>query len=63
VVTQDNASKVVLSKVILGQRRTGDVEVLEGLTQGDVVITDGQMKLYDGADVLIINQVPAKESQ
>lgn len=57
VVTEKEASKVALTKIVLGLRRTGDVEVLEGLEAGDKVITDGQMKLYDGADVMIINEM------
>lgn len=63
VETDKNTSKVVQTKVSLGQRRTGEVEIVEGLTKGDVVVTDGQMKLYEGAEVLVINQMPAKESK
>ena len=40
-------------KVEIGQRREGQVEVLQGLTAGDVVVTAGQLKLRDGAQVKI----------
>ena len=37
--------------VTLGERQPGSVEILAGLEIGDVVVTAGQLKLYDGADV------------
>lgn len=43
--------KAVKTKVVLGQRRTGDVEVTQGLKPHDVIITAGQMKLRDGMEV------------
>lgn len=43
--------KAVLVKVRLGVRRAAQVEVLEGLVEGDVVVTAGQLKLRDGASV------------
>lgn len=43
-------------KVEIGQRRDGQVEVLQGLTVGDVVVTAGQLKLRDGAQVKIIGE-------
>ncbi|MEO8038132.1 MAG: efflux RND transporter periplasmic adaptor subunit, partial [Betaproteobacteria bacterium] len=46
--------KAVLTKVTLGVRRPGEVEVLEGLAENDVVITDGQMKMKDGAPVTVL---------
>ncbi len=42
--------------VQIGQRLPGTVEVLNGLTAGDELVTAGQMKLYDGAAV---NTIPA----
>jgi membrane fusion protein (multidrug efflux system) len=41
------------SKVEIGQRRDGQVEILQGLTAGDVVVTAGQLKLRDGSQVKI----------
>ena len=40
-------------KVEIGQRREGQVEVLQGLIAGDVVVTAGQLKLRDGSQVKI----------
>jgi membrane fusion protein (multidrug efflux system) len=37
--------------VTLGERQPGKVEVLSGLEVGDVVVTAGQLKLYEGATV------------
>ena len=36
-------------QVIVGSRRSGIVEIVEGLNEGDVVITEGTFKLRDGA--------------
>ncbi len=43
--------RAVMTPVRLGVRRAGDVEILEGVGIGDVVVTDGQLKLRDGAAV------------
>ncbi len=43
--------KVVAQMVKTGARRLGQVEVLEGLNPGDVVITAGHMKVREGAPV------------
>ncbi len=40
-----------LTAITLGQRRLGQVEVLSGLTAGDIVVTAGQQKITDGASV------------
>jgi membrane fusion protein (multidrug efflux system) len=52
--------KALQSKVKTGQRRNGKVEVLEGLSSGDTVVTAGQTKLHDGAMVMVVN--PANKS-
>lgn len=41
------------NKVEIGQRRNGQVEILQGLAAGDVVVTAGQLKLRDGVQVKI----------
>ena len=51
--------KAVLTKIELGVRRPGEVEVLKGLAPNDVVVTDGQMKIKDGAPVTVLPQAPA----
>lgn len=37
--------------VRLGERQPGAVEIVSGLEVGDVIVTAGQMKLYEGANV------------
>jgi membrane fusion protein (multidrug efflux system) len=37
--------------VMLGERQPGAVEIISGLEFGEVIVTAGQMKLYDGAAV------------
>jgi membrane fusion protein, multidrug efflux system len=46
--------KAVNTPVILGLRRPGVVEVREGLSDGDWVVTDGQLKIRDGAAVTVL---------
>jgi len=60
-VVVDN--KVKLTKVELGNRRPGEVEIVEGLSPGDVVVTEGQIKLRDGAPVMVMGASPAPESK
>lgn len=49
------------SKVDIGQRREGQVEIVQGLKAGDVVVTAGQLKLRDGMLVKIAEDtVPGK---
>ncbi|NDF12180.1 MAG: efflux RND transporter periplasmic adaptor subunit [Proteobacteria bacterium] len=45
--------KTVPAPVKAGMRKDGKVEILEGLTPGDVVITAGYMKTPPGADVIV----------
>jgi membrane fusion protein (multidrug efflux system) len=40
-------------KVDIGQRLEGKVEILGGLTKEDVIVTAGQMKLREGAQVSV----------
>src|SRR5690606_2099724 len=44
--------------VELGQRRLGEVEVLEGLAAGDRIVVDGAVKLRDGAAVTEVAAAP-----
>ena len=46
--------KAALTRIDIGVRRPGEVEVLKGLAAGDSVVTDGQQKLRDGAPVTVI---------
>ena len=47
-------NKAVMTKVETGQRRRGEVEITEGLTENDVIVTAGQMKLRPDAEVTIL---------
>lgn len=46
------------TKVTLGVRRQGAVEVVDGLNADDVVVTAGQLKLKDGAPVTVLAPPP-----
>jgi membrane fusion protein (multidrug efflux system) len=46
--------KAAMTPVTLGLRRPGQVEIVEGVNAGDVVVTDGQLKIRDGAAVTVL---------
>lgn len=46
--------KAILTRVKVGLRRVGEVEIVEGLRPDDTVVISGQMKLRDGAQVTIL---------
>ena len=48
--------KALLSKVILGKRRAGDVEILQGISADDKIITTGHLKLQDDMAVRIVEE-------
>ncbi len=48
--------KAVVTKVRLGVRRAAQVEIIDGLAAGDIVVTAGQLKLRDGALVRAIGE-------
>jgi membrane fusion protein, multidrug efflux system len=50
---------VALTKVELGKRGPGTVEIVRGLSAGDMVVTEGQIKLRDGAPVMVMGAPPA----
>lgn len=45
--------KVQLTKVTIGLRREGRVEIVDGLSEGDQVVTAGQIKIRDGGAVTV----------
>jgi membrane fusion protein (multidrug efflux system) len=51
--------KAKLTKVVIGTRREGRVEIVDGLAAGDEVVTAGQLKIRDGSAVSIVNAVGA----
>lgn len=52
VVVED--SKAEKRRVTIGSRFSGEVEVMSGLKAGEVVISDGQFGLSDGAEVRFV---------
>jgi membrane fusion protein (multidrug efflux system) len=51
--------KAVEAKVKLGERRGAEVEIVEGLMPDTQVVTAGQLKLRDGANVEIVENEPS----
>jgi membrane fusion protein, multidrug efflux system len=51
--------KVQLTKVVVGTRRQGRVEIVEGLAAGDEVVTAGQLKIRDGSAVSVVSGLGA----
>ncbi len=47
-------NKVVLTKVSLGKRVPNKIEITQGLSLGDTVVTEGQIKLRNGVPVIIL---------
>jgi membrane fusion protein, multidrug efflux system len=54
--------KAVQTKIAITSRRPGSVEIGTGLSAGDVVVTEGQMKLKDGAPVMVLPAAPPAPS-
>ena len=51
--------KAALTKIEIGNRQPGQVEVIAGLAPNDVVVTEGQIKLRDGAPVIVMPEPDA----
>ena len=54
VISADNIASRV--KVTIGRRRLGYVEVLEGLNEGDLVVTEGTIDARPGSKVDVLNR-------
>jgi len=52
-LADDQAKRV---EVETGRRKPGHVEVLKGLSEGQVIITDGLVGLQDGAPVKVTSE-------
>ena len=46
-------------RIRIGERRVGDVQVVEGLASGELVVTEGTQKLRNGAAVTLQEAPPA----
>ena len=51
--------KATLTKVSIGERVGATVEIRDGLAEGELVVTAGQIKLQDGIPVMIPEAAPA----
>jgi len=56
-VSQDQTAARV--RVKLGSRRRGEIEIVSGLADGDTIVTEGAVKLRDGARVTGAAEPPA----
>ena len=54
--------KVKQTKVTIGTRRDGRVEIIEGLGKDDVVVTAGHQKIRDGGAVRVLDEARSGES-
>ena len=49
--------KVARVKVHTGERRAAKVEILDGLSPGDMIVTAGHLKIRDGVPVTVVPAV------
>jgi membrane fusion protein (multidrug efflux system) len=54
--------KAVLTKIEMGLRRPGEVEIRSGLSAGDTIIVDGQLRLRDGTPVTVLVDKPQSQT-
>lgn len=50
--------KAAFTKIEMGLRRPGEVEIRGGLNAGDTIIVDGQLRLRDGVPVTVLADKP-----
>lgn len=50
--------KAALTRVETGLRRPGEVEIVRGLSAGDAIVVDGQLRLQDGSPVTVLAEKP-----
>jgi membrane fusion protein (multidrug efflux system) len=48
-------AKAVKTKVIIGERRPGKVQILEGVAIGDEVVVQGTLRIRDGSELRVLN--------
>ena len=54
LVEDDTVQRVT---VVIGQRRRGEVQILDGIEAGDTIVVTGQQRLRDGAEVRVRREV------
>ena len=47
----------IQKEVAIGERRPGKVQILSGISEGDVVITEGTLRVRDQSPVNVLNAV------
>ena len=52
-ISSNNVS--VLTQIVTGQVVNGQVEVISGLNDGDLIVVDGNYNIYDKANVKVVN--------
>lgn len=50
--------RAMLTEVRIGQRTGGAVEIVDGLDEGDTVVTAGHLKIRDGVPVSVVGATP-----
>ncbi|HDP88501.1 MAG TPA: efflux RND transporter periplasmic adaptor subunit [Thioalkalivibrio sp.] len=55
----DEANTARRVEVEIGRRRPGEVEILDGLSEGDRVVTEGTIRLRPGAEVRVMREAGA----
>ena len=53
--------KAELVNVRLGARKVGEVEIVKGIAEGELVVIEGTQKIGPGSAVLLLNNSPAKK--
>lgn len=61
VVEKEDALVAEQRFVESGPAREGDVAILEGIAAGDTIVTAGQLKLQDGARIVVDNDVELQD--
>jgi membrane fusion protein (multidrug efflux system) len=57
----NGTGKADLVQVRLGIRKPGEVEIASGLAAGDLVVTDGTLRLFPGASVMLAGEKSGKK--
>jgi len=60
VINQGRAEK---RQVKTGRRRPGELEIVDGLAEGDLIVVEGTQRLQVGSEVEVIKELEADETQ
>jgi membrane fusion protein (multidrug efflux system) len=59
----DEARRVEKREVRTGRRRPGEVEVVSGLDEGEIVVAEGTQKVRPGGSVRILKELPGPDGE